>query len=146
MLGEACPFSASEASAAFCFFLGGIVNGDRACECVYVPSTQSDGERQLNSSRFGFPNKQWSVHVLGKTLVYLGLGRRGLALTTPDEDNREDFTDWTDRQTTPVMMEEQGDYGIHPFSGEDLWRLSRFTLQSLQPLEPLPWNEQLPGE
>lgn len=64
-------------------------------------------------------------------------------MTTRDEDNREYGLDM---QTRPVMMEEQGDYGIHPFSGEHLWRLSRFTLQSLQPLEPLPWNEQLPGE
>lgn len=35
--------------------------------------------------------------------------------------------------------------GVDPFR-EDLWRLSRFTLQSLQPLEALPWNEELPGE
>lgn len=34
---------------------------------------------------------------------------------------------------------------VDPFR-EDLWRLSRFTLQSLQPLEALPWNEELPGE
>ncbi|ODM16749.1 hypothetical protein SI65_07714 [Aspergillus cristatus] len=38
----------------------------------------------------------------------------------------------------------EDDYGIDPFSSENLWRLSRFTLQSLQPLEPLPWNEKLP--
>ena len=35
---------------------------------------------------------------------------------------------------------------LNPFSSEDLWRLSKFTLQSLQPLEPLPWNEELPGK
>ena len=40
---------------------------------------------------------------------------------------------------------EQEDYDTDPFSSEDLWRLSKFTLQSLQPLEPLPWNEELPG-
>ncbi|KAE8339596.1 hypothetical protein BDV24DRAFT_175928 [Aspergillus arachidicola] len=39
---------------------------------------------------------------------------------------------------------EQEDYDTDPFSSEDLWRLSKFTLQSLQPLEPLPWNEELP--
>lgn len=43
-------------------------------------------------------------------------------------------------------MEDQGDNGIDPFSSENLWRLSKFTLQSLQPLEPLPWNEELPGK
>lgn len=43
-------------------------------------------------------------------------------------------------------MEDQGGYGIDPFSSENLWRLSKFTLQSLQPLEPLPWNEELPGK
>ncbi|OGM39499.1 putative gamma-tubulin complex component GCP6 [Aspergillus bombycis] len=39
---------------------------------------------------------------------------------------------------------EQEDCDTDPFSSEDLWRLSKFTLQSLQPLEPLPWNEELP--
>ncbi|OJJ49896.1 hypothetical protein ASPZODRAFT_58475 [Penicilliopsis zonata CBS 506.65] len=32
---------------------------------------------------------------------------------------------------------------IDPFSSESLWQLSRFTLQSLQPLEPLPWASDL---
>ncbi|KAB8232651.1 Spc98 family-domain-containing protein [Aspergillus alliaceus] len=36
------------------------------------------------------------------------------------------------------------DYDADPFSSKGLWRLSKFTLQSLQPLEPLPWNEELP--
>ncbi|RAK71651.1 tubulin gamma complex associated family protein [Aspergillus fijiensis CBS 313.89] len=31
-----------------------------------------------------------------------------------------------------------------PFSSEGLWRLSEFTLQCLQPLEALPWDERLP--
>ncbi|KAE8380568.1 Spc98 family-domain-containing protein [Aspergillus bertholletiae] len=39
---------------------------------------------------------------------------------------------------------EHEDYDTDPFSSEHLWRLSKFTLQSLQPLEPLPWNEELP--
>ncbi|KAE8148935.1 Spc98 family-domain-containing protein [Aspergillus avenaceus] len=39
---------------------------------------------------------------------------------------------------------DQDDYVTDPFSGEDLWRLSKFTLQSLQPLEPLPWDQELP--
>ncbi|BAE60773.1 unnamed protein product [Aspergillus oryzae RIB40] len=39
---------------------------------------------------------------------------------------------------------EQEDYDTDPFSSENLWRLSKFTLQSLQPLERLPWNEELP--
>lgn len=33
-----------------------------------------------------------------------------------------------------------------PFSSEGLWRLSKFTTLSLQPLESLPWNDNLPGE
>lgn len=41
---------------------------------------------------------------------------------------------------------DQDDYGGDPFSSEGLWRLSKFTLLSLQPLEPLPWNEELPGK
>ncbi|KAI9923804.1 hypothetical protein ASPWEDRAFT_154901 [Aspergillus wentii DTO 134E9] len=39
---------------------------------------------------------------------------------------------------------EQDIYGSDPFSSENLWRLSKFTLESLQPLEPLLWNEELP--
>ncbi|OJI97219.1 hypothetical protein ASPVEDRAFT_278511 [Aspergillus versicolor CBS 583.65] len=35
-------------------------------------------------------------------------------------------------------------YVSNPFSSNGLWRLSKFTLESLQPLEPLPWNENLP--
>ncbi|GKZ33115.1 hypothetical protein AbraIFM66950_002893 [Aspergillus brasiliensis] len=31
-----------------------------------------------------------------------------------------------------------------PFSSHGLWRVSKFTLQSLQPLEPLGWDEKLP--
>ncbi|KAL3467594.1 Spc98 family-domain-containing protein [Aspergillus heterothallicus] len=35
------------------------------------------------------------------------------------------------------------DYGADPFSSGGLWRVSKFTLASLQPMEPLPWNENL---
>ncbi|KAF9883726.1 hypothetical protein FE257_003018 [Aspergillus nanangensis] len=31
-----------------------------------------------------------------------------------------------------------------PFSSDGLWRISQFTLQSVQPLEPLPWADGLP--
>ncbi|KAF7597637.1 hypothetical protein BBP40_000115 [Aspergillus hancockii] len=41
-------------------------------------------------------------------------------------------------------MMDLDDYATDPFSSEGLWRLSKFTLQSLQPLEPLSWNEKLP--
>ncbi|KAL2796778.1 gamma-tubulin complex component GCP6 [Aspergillus keveii] len=34
-------------------------------------------------------------------------------------------------------------YGSDPFTSEGLWRISKFTLDSLQPIEPLPWNENL---
>ncbi|BCS26070.1 tubulin gamma complex associated family protein [Aspergillus puulaauensis] len=40
-------------------------------------------------------------------------------------------------------MDHEG-YVSNPFSSDGLWRLSKFTLESLQPLEPLPWNENLP--
>ena len=33
-----------------------------------------------------------------------------------------------------------------PFSSDGLWKLSNFTLQSLQPLESLQPDEGLPGE
>ncbi|KAL4818725.1 Spc98 family-domain-containing protein [Aspergillus spinulosporus] len=36
------------------------------------------------------------------------------------------------------------DYGADPFSSDGLWRISKFTLDSLQPLESLPWDEKLP--
>ncbi|KAK1146445.1 hypothetical protein N8T08_002871 [Aspergillus melleus] len=36
------------------------------------------------------------------------------------------------------------DDGIDPFSSDGLWKISNFTLQSLQPLEPLSWNQDLP--
>lgn len=32
-----------------------------------------------------------------------------------------------------------------PFSKEGLWKLSRFSIEALQPLEALPWNAALPG-
>jgi hypothetical protein len=32
-----------------------------------------------------------------------------------------------------------------PFSSESLWRLSRFSIETLQPLEDLPWNADLPS-
>ncbi|KAI9374960.1 Spc98 family-domain-containing protein [Aspergillus egyptiacus] len=35
-------------------------------------------------------------------------------------------------------------YVSDPFSSDDLWRVSKFTVDSLQPLEPLPWDENLP--
>ncbi|KAJ0425892.1 Spc98 family-domain-containing protein [Aspergillus carlsbadensis] len=35
------------------------------------------------------------------------------------------------------------DYGSDPFTSDGLWRLSKFALDSLQPFEPLPWNEDL---
>jgi hypothetical protein len=38
-----------------------------------------------------------------------------------------------------------GDYDPDPFSSESLWRLSRFSIEALQPLESLPWNADLPG-
>ncbi|KAJ6120698.1 hypothetical protein N7523_004978 [Penicillium sp. IBT 18751x] len=34
--------------------------------------------------------------------------------------------------------------GLDPFSSESLWRLSKFSLEALQPLETLPWNTDLP--
>ncbi|KAL4809353.1 Spc98 family-domain-containing protein [Aspergillus unguis] len=40
-------------------------------------------------------------------------------------------------------MDHEG-YNSNPFSSEGLWRLSKFTLDSLQPLEALPWDENLP--
>ena len=40
---------------------------------------------------------------------------------------------------------DQEDHTTDPFSSHGLWRVSKFTLQSLQPLEPLPWDEELPG-
>ncbi|KAL4752415.1 hypothetical protein BDW72DRAFT_211832 [Aspergillus terricola var. indicus] len=36
------------------------------------------------------------------------------------------------------------DYGADPFFSDGLWRISKFTLDSLQPLESLPWDEKLP--
>ncbi|PYH98550.1 gamma-tubulin complex component GCP6 [Aspergillus ellipticus CBS 707.79] len=39
---------------------------------------------------------------------------------------------------------DQEDYDTDPFSSHGLWRISKFTLQSLQPLEPLAWDEKLP--
>ncbi|CAI7673974.1 unnamed protein product [Penicillium manginii] len=38
-----------------------------------------------------------------------------------------------------------GDYDHDPFSSECLWRLSRFSIEALQPLESLPWNADLPA-
>lgn len=37
------------------------------------------------------------------------------------------------------------DYGANPFSSDGLWRLSKFSTLALQPLESLPWNDELPG-
>ncbi|KAL5361769.1 Spc98 family-domain-containing protein [Aspergillus floccosus] len=36
------------------------------------------------------------------------------------------------------------DHATDPFSSKGLWRISQFTLQSLQPLDPVPWDEGLP--
>ncbi|KAJ6091332.1 hypothetical protein N7467_003301 [Penicillium canescens] len=33
---------------------------------------------------------------------------------------------------------------LDPFSSESLWRLSKFSIEALQPLESLPWNATLP--
>ncbi|KAL4873765.1 hypothetical protein BDV12DRAFT_192207 [Aspergillus spectabilis] len=35
-------------------------------------------------------------------------------------------------------------YGSNPFSSDELWRISKFTLESLQPLETLSWDDNLP--
>jgi hypothetical protein len=35
---------------------------------------------------------------------------------------------------------------LDPFSSESLWRLSKFSIEALQPLESLPWNATLPGK
>lgn len=40
---------------------------------------------------------------------------------------------------------DRDDYEPNPFSSESLWRLSRFSIEVLQPLESLPWNADLPG-
>lgn len=40
---------------------------------------------------------------------------------------------------------DRGDYEPDPFSSESLWRLSRFSIEVLQPLESIPWNADLPG-
>ncbi|KAH8426185.1 tubulin gamma complex associated family protein [Aspergillus melleus] len=46
------------------------------------------------------------------------------------------------RHVSLIMNRE--DDGIDPFSSDGLWKISNFTLQSLQPLEPLSWNQDLP--
>lgn len=43
-------------------------------------------------------------------------------------------------------MMDQGDFVTDPFSSDGLWRLSKLTTLSLQPLESLPWNDELPGK
>ncbi|KAJ5224777.1 uncharacterized protein N7469_008280 [Penicillium citrinum] len=40
---------------------------------------------------------------------------------------------------------DRDDYEPNPFSSESLWRLSRFSIEVLQPLESLPWNADLPA-
>ncbi|KAL4880879.1 Spc98 family-domain-containing protein [Aspergillus karnatakaensis] len=42
------------------------------------------------------------------------------------------------------MIMDSEDYGSNPFSSYELWRISKFTLDSLQPLEALPWDKNLP--
>ncbi|PLB43577.1 putative gamma-tubulin complex component GCP6 [Aspergillus steynii IBT 23096] len=42
------------------------------------------------------------------------------------------------------MIMDPEDDGVNPFSSLGLWKISNFTLQSLQPLEPLSWNHDLP--
>ncbi|CEO58992.1 hypothetical protein PMG11_03683 [Penicillium brasilianum] len=39
---------------------------------------------------------------------------------------------------------DSADHEPDPFSSESLWRLSRFSIEALQPLEDLPWNADLP--
>ncbi|CAG7916744.1 unnamed protein product [Penicillium olsonii] len=38
---------------------------------------------------------------------------------------------------------DQYDHELDPFSSESLWRLSKFSIEALQPLESLPWNISL---
>ncbi|KAJ5491026.1 hypothetical protein N7539_002593 [Penicillium diatomitis] len=38
---------------------------------------------------------------------------------------------------------QSGDHGMNPFSSEDLWRISKFTIEALPPLEELPWDSSL---
>ncbi|KAJ5097204.1 hypothetical protein N7456_007925 [Penicillium angulare] len=38
---------------------------------------------------------------------------------------------------------ELGEYEPNPFSSESFWRLSRFSIEALQPLDDLPWNASL---
>ena len=42
-----------------------------------------------------------------------------------------------------VMASDEHD--TDPFSSESLWRLSKFSIDALQPLTALPWNEELPS-
>jgi len=44
-----------------------------------------------------------------------------------------------------LTMDCDHDHKLDPFSSGSLWRLSRFSLEALQPLETLPWNTTLPG-
>ncbi|KAJ5351439.1 hypothetical protein N7452_000413 [Penicillium brevicompactum] len=41
---------------------------------------------------------------------------------------------------------DQYDHELDPFSSESLWRLSKFSIEALQPLESLPWNTSLSGK
>ena len=50
----------------------------------------------------------------------------------------------TEKGKMDSLMEDVERTEGDPFQ-QDLWRLSRFTVQSLQPLEAL-WTEDLPGE
>ena len=38
------------------------------------------------------------------------------------------------------------DHELDPFSSESLWRLSKFSIEALQPLGSLPWNTTLSGK
>lgn len=38
------------------------------------------------------------------------------------------------------------DHELDHFSSEGLWRLSKFSIEALQPLECLPWNTTLSGQ
>ncbi|KAJ5682442.1 hypothetical protein N7462_005607 [Penicillium macrosclerotiorum] len=40
---------------------------------------------------------------------------------------------------------DSGDHLPDPFSSESLWRLSKFSIEALQPLEALPWDADLSG-
>jgi hypothetical protein len=60
----------------------------------------------------------------------------------PDKNFRRLSAPWSECR---ALTMDHDDYATDPFSSEGLWRISQFTLQSLQPLDPVPWDEGLPG-